>query len=321
MSDGGERICSSCGASLGTQADDGRFCGKCRAPIIAPEAPPAEPRSQTRVEWLNAGEPKHAKGRRRRNTAVLAGAGVAMLIAATVLVVTLSPGQSRDASPPMSGTTSAPRPTRTSAFSRASTTGGVLSTTVALATAPLRSTTSARPRTSKTTVTVARGVTTSTTRGVTTSTTTLPATSLASSTRVVPVPTTSLVSLGPEATGPDVGGIRKTLAAYFSAINDRNWVAVSEWFTPTEQARLSQSQIAAGSGTSHDSAVVLDEVTPEGGGTDVATVTFTSQQSPSESPNGQPCDQWALNYTMYLNPSGWLINAVEGASGTPYTSC
>jgi hypothetical protein len=67
--------------------------------------------------------------------------------------------------------------------------------------------------------------------------------------------------------------------------------------------------------------VALDEVTPEGGGTDVATVTFTSQQSPSESPNGQPCDQWALNYTMYLNPSGWLINAVEGASGTPYTSC
>jgi hypothetical protein len=320
VSDGGERICSSCGASLGTQADDGRFCGKCRAPIIAPEASPAEPRSQTRVEWLNAGEPKHARGR-RRNTAVLAGSGVAMLIAATVLVVTLSPGQSRDASPPMSGTTSAPRPTRTSAFSRASTTGGVLSTTVALATAPLRSTTSARPRASKTTVTVARGVTTSTTRGVTTSTTTLPATSLASSTRVVPVPTTSLVSLGPEATGPDVGGIRKTLAAYFSAINDRNWVAAWEWFTPSEQAKLSQSQITSGSGTSHDSAVVLDEVTPEGGGTDVATVTFTSQQSPSESPNGQPCDQWALNYTMYLNPSGWLINAVEGASGTPYTSC
>jgi len=320
VSDGGERICSSCGASLGTQADDGRFCGKCRAPIIAPEASPAEPRSQTRVEWLNAGEPKHARGR-RRNTAVLAGSGVAMLIAATVLVVTLSPGQSRDASPPMSGTTSAPRPTRTSAFSRASTTGGVLSTTVALATAPLRSTTSARPRASKTTVTVARGVTTSTTRGVTTSTTTLPATSLASSTRVVPVPTTSLVSLGPEASGLDVGGIRKTLAAYFSAINDRNWAAAWEWFTSTEQAKLSKSQIAAGSGTSHDSAVVLDEVTPEGGGTDVATVTFTSQQSPSESPNGQPCDQWALNYTMYLNPSGWLINAVEGASGTPYTSC
>ena len=320
MSDGGERICSSCGASLGTQADDGRFCGKCRAPIIAPEASPAEPRSQTRVEWLNAGEPKHARGR-RRNTAVLAGSGVAMLIAATVLVVTLSPGQSRDASPPMSGTTSAPRPTRTSAFSRASTTGGVLSTTVALATAPLRSTTSGRPRTSTTAVTVARGVTTSTTRGVTTSTTTLPATSLASSTRVVPVPTTSLVSLGPEASGLDVGGIRKTLAAYFSAINDRNWAAAWEWFTSTEQAKLSKSQIAAGSGTSHDSAVVLDEVTPEGGGTDVATVTFTSQQSPSESPNGQPCDQWALNYTMHLNPSGWLINAVEGASGTPYTNC
>ena len=50
-----------------------------------------------------------------------------------------------------------------------------------------------------------------------------------------------------------VRAIRKTLATYFSGINDGNYWSAYDTFSPAVRARISESSFAAGDSTSHDS--------------------------------------------------------------------
>jgi hypothetical protein len=45
-------------------------------------------------------------------------------------------------------------------------------------------------------------------------------------------------------------------------------------------------------------ASVLNSVTTQSPGVDIAWVSFTSLQSASQGPNGDTCDIWSLDYTM-----------------------
>lgn len=94
---------------------------------------------------------------------------------------------------------------------------------------------------------------------------------------------------------------------YFTAINERDYQAFVRLLDAQEAALWTPARFAAGYGTTVDSAETLTGIADRSGGREAASVTFTSHQAPSASPDGSSCDLWSI--TLYLIPtnSGYVI--------------
>lgn len=116
--------------------------------------------------------------------------------------------------------------------------------------------------------------------------------------------------------------IRKTLATYFSGINDGDYWSAYDTFSPAVRARLTESSFAAGDSTSHDSHQHLLGIARSGPNAVNVTLSFTSHQASFKGPNGDTCDRWHLIYHMIRAGNGrWYINGTSPYGGSDHTTC
>jgi hypothetical protein len=101
---------------------------------------------------------------------------------------------------------------------------------------------------------------------------------------------------GQEASAPKVAAF---LAAYFEAINARDYQAYLSLFEPV--LRPTYQQFQNGYESTSDSSVMLAELVPTAVGF-AATVSFTSHQEAADSVTRTSCTLWGI--TLYLKPHG-----------------
>lgn len=119
-------------------------------------------------------------------------------------------------------------------------------------------------------------------------------------------------------------GITATLAAYFNAINARNYQVAWSELSAANQAASPYAQFATGESSTTIQNVYLHRIAAGSQpGTYVAEITFRSHQDPSQAPNhSDSCDDWTLDYTMIQSSGRWLIDSANAAPGVPeYQSC
>jgi hypothetical protein len=116
-------------------------------------------------------------------------------------------------------------------------------------------------------------------------------------------------------------GVAQFLSDYFTAINHHDYQAYVALLDPAQAARVTPGRFAAGYGTTADSDVTLTSIAGLGRGREAASVTFTSHQAPSASPDHSSCDVWHI--TLYLTPndSGYLIRRPPSGYEARVRSC
>ncbi|MCW2930633.1 MAG: hypothetical protein JWM19_1595 [Actinomycetia bacterium] len=124
-------------------------------------------------------------------------------------------------------------------------------------------------------------------------------------------PTATSISVTPTAaSSPVEPRVVAFLVRYFSAINDHDYQAFVSLLNAREAAAWTPASFAARFGTTADSDATLTSIAGGSSGGAAASVTFTSHQAPSESPDGSSCDVWSI--TLYLIPANSLAPADSG---------
>jgi hypothetical protein len=115
--------------------------------------------------------------------------------------------------------------------------------------------------------------------------------------------------------------VAQFLADYFTAINHHDYQAYVALLDPAQAARESPARFAAGYGTTTDSDATLTSIAGRGNDTEAASVTFTSHQAPSASPDHSSCDVWQI--TLYLRPGdgGYLLRRPPSGYGARVRPC
>jgi hypothetical protein len=111
------------------------------------------------------------------------------------------------------------------------------------------------------------------------------------------------------------------LNKYFTAINAHDYAAYSSLLDAKEQSVNTPASFEAGYGTTTDSAEALTAIGGTSGGGEAATVSFTSHQSPADSPTKTSCTSWTI--TLYLQPNGgsYLIGPAPAGYHASYQAC
>jgi hypothetical protein len=115
--------------------------------------------------------------------------------------------------------------------------------------------------------------------------------------------------------------VARLLNSYFTAINQHDYQAYVALLDPAAAARETPARFARGYGTTTDSGATLTSITDLGGGRKAASVTFTSHQAPSASPDASSCDVWSI--TLFLRPDagGYLIRHPPSDYQAIFHSC
>jgi hypothetical protein len=95
-----------------------------------------------------------------------------------------------------------------------------------------------------------------------------------------------------------------TFETYFGGINSQNWSQMYSAYSPDFQQNNTQSGLVNGLLTSTDQPAALASITPQGDGSIIATVNFTSHQAAADGPNpGDTCDNWSIDYRLVTSPN------------------
>jgi hypothetical protein len=168
------------------------------------------------------------------------------------------------------------------------------------------------------------GVNATTPSSTTAPATTAPPTTAPTTTPTTVAPTTTVPAAMPVAavaTSPDPRLAEATLGRYFAALDAADWQAAWATFSPAQQARVSPADIAQGATGTNDSAIMIEVLTANPDGSEVATVSFRSTQPPANSPNASACDDWNLDYSLVQGGPGLLIDRVTPVTNLPYSTC
>jgi hypothetical protein len=112
----------------------------------------------------------------------------------------------------------------------------------------------------------------------------------------------------PAALYPDAALIQPVIAAYFLAINSRDYAGYLATQSPGDA--LTAQQFHTGFRSTVDSNVLVTSIAIAPDGRPAADVTFTSRQQPQDGPGGESCTTWHL--TMFFDD-----RAGTYALGTP----
>jgi hypothetical protein len=120
------------------------------------------------------------------------------------------------------------------------------------------------------------------------------------------------------AQGPDEPHVLQFLQRYFAAINNHDYGKYAPLLMSSQ--RPTPQQFQTGFSTTADSAATLTALAPTPTGV-AATVTFTSHQSPSQSPTSTGCDTWHI--TLFLQPHGgaYRIGPAQPGYHAQYQAC
>lgn len=123
------------------------------------------------------------------------------------------------------------------------------------------------------------------------------------------------------AANPAAPQVIALLNQYFDAINTRNYAEYNSLLDAQLQAGNTPASFAAGYATTTDSAETLTSISGSFGGNLAVTVSFTSQQSPADSVDNSPCNDWLL--TLYLVPqgNGYVITPAPAGYQPSYSDC
>ena len=126
------------------------------------------------------------------------------------------------------------------------------------------------------------------------------------------------MTIGPAAASqPAAAQVASFMAGYFDAINQRDYQAYLNAFDEQIRPHESQQTFLADFGTTTDTAPDLAALTPAGAGL-LATVTFTSHQSPAQSYTHTACTAWTQR--LYLEASGGTYLIGPAPAGSPPTT-
>jgi hypothetical protein len=136
-----------------------------------------------------------------------------------------------------------------------------------------------------------------------------------------PSPSLSLVAIGQGVTSSAAEPQVETLLShYFHGINSRDYAEYASTLNPAEQAKQSQSTFQSGYATTTDSGMTLTTLASNGTGL-VATVTFTSRQSPAQSVDHRACNAWTLNFYLVPQGTGYLIGPAPAGYQPSHSDC
>jgi hypothetical protein len=123
------------------------------------------------------------------------------------------------------------------------------------------------------------------------------------------------------AANPAEPAVTAFLNRYFTAINSHDYATYNSLLDAEEQKPDTRSSFDAGYGTTSDSAETLTGIAGTASGGEAATVSFTSQQSPADSPTKTSCTSWTI--TLYLQPNGssYLIGPAPAGYHASYRAC
>ncbi len=126
------------------------------------------------------------------------------------------------------------------------------------------------------------------------------------------------VAIGPGAAQqPGAAQVAAFMASYFNAINRRDYQGYMGTFDAQGRPDYTRPQFLAEFSSTTDTAPALTALSPAAGGL-LATVTFTSHQSPAQSYTHTACTAWTQR--LYLQASGqsYLIGPLP--PGSPQTT-
>jgi hypothetical protein len=123
------------------------------------------------------------------------------------------------------------------------------------------------------------------------------------------------------ASNPAAPQVEAFLNSYFNSINTRNYSEYNSLLDAQKQQADSQSGFDSGYATTKDTNEVLTGITDTGGGGLTANVSFTSRQSPADSPDQSACDDWQIS--LFLVPQGGSYVETTGPASyaAAYTDC
>ena len=152
---------------------------------------------------------------------------------------------------------------------------------------------------------------------------TRPATAPASE---APSPALSLVAVSPSVTGAAEPQVETLLSHYFHGINTHNYQEYAGTLNPERLAQQPEEQFNTGFATTTDSGMTLTSLTSgngNGNGGMVATVTFTSHQSPASSIDKRACNLWTLDFYLVPQPGGtsYLIGPAPHGYQPAFSDC
>jgi hypothetical protein len=135
-------------------------------------------------------------------------------------------------------------------------------------------------------------------------------------------PALSLVTIGPGVTSSAAEPQVETLLShYFHGINTRDYAEYASTLNPAQQAKQSQSTFESGYSTTSDSGMTLTSLASDGSAGLVATVTFTSHQSPAQSVDHSACNAWTLNFYLVPRGTGYLIGPAPSGYQPTHSDC
>jgi len=108
---------------------------------------------------------------------------------------------------------------------------------------------------------------------------------------------------------------------YFTAINQHDYPAFASLLDQQMKQRDPESAFDSGYATTTDSAETLTGISGAGSGGLAASLTFTSRQSPADSPDNSACDQWSIILFLDPNGTGYLIGAPPPDYQASYQAC
>jgi hypothetical protein len=149
-----------------------------------------------------------------------------------------------------------------------------------------------------------------------------PSATLSSTPAATASPGSSTVTMAASAVGdPDVTQVTAVLSRYFTGINKHDYSLYSSALDQQMQQQNTASSFASGYQTTTDSAETLTGVSDSGGGDLTATVTFTSHQQPSDSPDNSPCTDWEITLFLLPQGTGYLIGPPPSSYRASYQAC
>jgi hypothetical protein len=132
--------------------------------------------------------------------------------------------------------------------------------------------------------------------------------------------TTVAVASG-AASNPAAPQVTAMVNHYFTAINQHDYSAFASLLDQQMKQRDPESSFNSGYATTTDSAETLTSISDTGSGGLAASLTFTSQQSPADSPDSSSCDRWSITLFLDPNGTGYLIGAPPSDYQASYHAC
>ena len=128
------------------------------------------------------------------------------------------------------------------------------------------------------------------------------------------------VSLAPPAAlYPDAALIQPLIAAYFRAINSRDYAGYLATQNPGNA--LTAQQFQTGFRSTEDSHVLVTSIAIAPDGRPAADVTFTSRQQPADGPGGESCTNWHLTMFFDDRAATYILGTPPAGYHASYQAC